>query len=306
MARVVGFLAVVVMALGVGSWSVSAFAAEGAPVTRALAVADRDAVQASAAYAIGLDGELAAAVDTDTDIDTDTDLDEPPEELGYTEPHPNLVHFQQLDLDRWASGVYSVGESLDPLIAAVDSDVEPRDDELDIERRLDGEVFTRFDIGSRQGEILPGLYTTDFDASDCGYELWHVERTSREAAVIGEEYLATGRLLVDINGIEPDWFVSSNGCGDWFQWQPRPEPRAPALNGDYWVGDLAFGQWLVPTGCIWEKAVTFRGGLLRDVVESGQGPDVIEMFDEPLGLRLRNCRTPMTFVSSFGPLRSSD
>lgn len=302
MARVVGFLAVVVLALGIGGWSIAALSTDDQASTRAIAVADREVVQALAAYAIGVDGELAASADTELD----PSLDDVPEELAYTEPQPNIVYFQELDLDRWASGVYTVGESLDPLIAEVDNDIEPRDEELPIERRLNGDVFTRYDVGSQQGEILPGLYTTDFDAVDCGYELWHVERTSREAAVIGEEYLASGRLLVDINGIEPDWFVSSTGCGDWFQWQPRPEPQAPAANGDYWLGDLALGQWLVPSGCIWEKTVTFRGGLLRDVVESGQGPDVIEVFDEPLGLRLRNCRTSMTFVSSFGPLRSTD
>ncbi len=300
----VGFVAVVVLALGVGGWSISALAAEDPTPTRALAIADRETVEASAAYAayaVGVDGEVAAGTDTGSDVDDtedESDDGDVPDELAYTEPQPNVIYFQELALDRWASGVYTVGESLDPLIAAVDSDVEPRDDQFPIERRLE--------IGGRQGEILPGLYTTDFDAADCGYELWHVERESREAAVIGEEYLAAGRLLVDINGIEPDWFVSSKGCGDWFQWLPRPEPQASADNGDYWVGDLAFGQWLVPASCMWEKTATFRGGLLRDVVESGQGPDVIDIFDEPIGLRLRNCRTPMTFVTSFGPLRSID
>ncbi|MEL7155553.1 MAG: hypothetical protein AAFN30_03030 [Actinomycetota bacterium] len=287
MGRLVGLTVVMVTMLAIGSWFVTGSSDAEATSTpdRAFAVAELDRTGSS---------ELT---DDDESVDPgDPDHQDdalPPTDLAFAAPRPH--HFEGLDVSSWASGVYAVGDSPDPEVAAADRDVRPRGEVMAIDERLNGDVFAGY-AGSRQGEIEPGLYSTDFDATDCGYELWHVARRSRTAERIGEEYLAEGRLLVTINGIEPDWFIADHNCGHWYRWQPRPEPTAPAATGDYWFEDLAPGRWLVPEGCLWEQTVAFRGALLRDVVASGQGPDLIEITEEPLGLRLRSCRSPITLI----------
>jgi hypothetical protein len=145
-----------------------------------------------------------------------------------------------------------------------------------------------------RGEIDPGLYATGFDAAGCSYELSRVMQ-DRRVAVIGEEYLAAGRVLVDLNAVEPDWFTSSGACGGWYRWSPLDVPLSQASNGDYWVGDLASGVWQVPVGCRWEKVVSFRGGQLDDVQAFGNGPDPLVIDDETYGLRIRGCPAPLTF-----------
>lgn len=290
MARLVGLSVVMVTLVVAGRWLGGIAPEASAASTQTDAAADLDADAGDVTSGAG-DPAPADGADPATD---QPDL-EPPDALPFTRPRPHVAFFDELDIARWASGIYSVGDSTDPDIADADRDVRPKVDGLAVDERLNGDVFGDY-TGSQRGEIVPGLYSTDFDATDCGYELWHVARKSRAAELIGEEYLAEGRLLVTINGIEPDWFIADHDCGDWYQWQPRPEPLAPAATGDYWVGDLAPGRWLVPDGCLWEQTVAFRGALLRDVAASGQGPDLIEVTDEPMGLRLRSCRTPITFI----------
>lgn len=138
------------------------------------------------------------------------------------------------------------------------------------------------------GDIPPGLYATRFDAEGCSYELSRV-MINRAVAVIGQDYLASGRLLVEINQIEPDWFSSAPSCGQWYAWAPVPVALTQAGNGDYWVGDLAQGQWTVPEGCRWEKVVGFRGAL-HDVVARGAGLDQPLVVDaDTYGVRVRGC-----------------
>ncbi|MEM7272036.1 MAG: hypothetical protein AAF547_03050 [Actinomycetota bacterium] len=148
------------------------------------------------------------------------------------------------------------------------------------------------DLNDR-GSLAPGRYGTSFGVEGCSFELRRVMRT-RVEEVIGRDHLAEGRLLVDINGIEPDRFVSSPECGDWVPWSPVAEPLQEAGNGDYWIGDLAHGTWTVPEGCIWEEVVGFRGANLWDVKDSAWGPTELVIDDETLGIRLRNCHLPMT------------
>lgn len=220
----------------------------------------------------------------------------------------------------WGPGAYAVGDSPDSQIASRDRDYRPRTrlfvtsseaeeasddrdgDEDDDERRDDGDEDEEGELADAEerklvrGEITPGLYATSFETEECSYELWRVMR-SRESKAIAEEYLSAGRLLVTINGIEPDWFTSTDSCGEWREWSPQPEPLTMAENGDYWIGDLTEGTWLVPRSCRWEKVVGFRGGFLYDVVEHGQGPGVVNIDDEIPGFRLRGCREPMTVSS---------
>lgn len=151
-------------------------------------------------------------------------------------------------------------------------------------------------VPEEQGSLAPGLYSTSFGVEQCSFELHRVMRT-RVEQVIGREYLAEGRLLVTINEIEPDRFVSTPSCGDWVPWSPVTEPLAVAGNGDYWIGDLEHGTWTVPTGCIWEKVVGFRGASLWDVEESARGPVELVVDEDTLGIRLRGCRQPATLQS---------
>lgn len=195
----------------------------------------------------------------------------------------------------WVFGVYEVGDSPDPIIAARDRDHRPRVPLFEREG-LEGEPGIEQGRPTR-GVITPGLYATSFDAEGCSYELWRVLEDGR-TWLIGEDYLSAGRLMVTINGVEPDWFVSSVGCARWYEWTPLGEPLTEAGDGDYWIGDLASGPWIVPEPCRWEKVVAFRGGFLLDVVEAGSGPGAMAIDEETLGLRVRGCRSPMTRLST--------
>lgn len=148
-------------------------------------------------------------------------------------------------------------------------------------------------VPDEQGTLTPGLYGTAFDAEDCSYQLRRVMRTRTEK-VIGQEYLASGRLLVTINEIEPDRFIAAPTCGNWVRWSPVAEPLEIAENGDYWIGDLRAGTWETPTGCIWEKVVGFRGASLWDVEESARSPKPLVVDEDTLGVRIRGCSEPMT------------
>ncbi len=153
------------------------------------------------------------------------------------------------------------------------------------------EAFANY-VPPELGSLNPGLYGTAFGVEDCSYELLRVMRT-KEERVVGEEYLNRGRLLVTINEIEPDRFISAPTCGDWVPWSPVLEPLESAENGDYWIGDLRRGTWNTPNGCIWEKVVGFRGASLWDVEESGRSPEPLVVDEDTLGVRIRGCAEPM-------------
>jgi hypothetical protein len=189
-----------------------------------------------------------------------------------------------------APGIYRVGDSPDRDVR--DRDVKPRVPPYD-----DDQVFVEGNIAPveqarPQGEIPPGLYATSFESSGCSYELTQVLK-DREVAVIGEDQITAGRVLVHLNEIEPDWFSSSQGCGLWYNWSPLPVALTQAGNGDYWVGDLARGVWRVPDGCRWEKVVSFRGAALDDVVSYGAGPTPLVVDFETYGVRVRGCTAPL-------------
>ena len=194
----------------------------------------------------------------------------------------------------WSPAVYTVGDTDEVRTYRSDRDVEPRGEVIS-----DDVTFEESNIPSSAqrlgGELEPGLYATSFEAERCTYELWQVLRT-RRPAVIAEEYLARGRVLVSINEIEPDWFSSTRGCGEWRRWEPLEQPLTRADNGDYWIGDLAAGAWDVPAGCVWEKVVAFRGAELADVEESGGPGQPLVVDDDTLGVRVRGCRAPLTLA----------
>ena len=146
-----------------------------------------------------------------------------------------------------------------------------------------------------QGEIAPGLYMAEATGGPCNFELWRM-MIDGQARVIGEDFLQSGRLLVVIDDVEPDWFVSSSTCSPWQPWEPRPDPTAPAADGDYAAGDLAPGIWVVPDDCLWEQVVSFRGGELRDVVASAQGPRPLIVDETTIGVRIRSCVEPITLI----------
>jgi hypothetical protein len=218
--------------------------------------------------------------------------DTPPTTLVF-DPTP-----QSIPADRvWTFGAYAIGDDPDPDVAARDRDITPREPLFEEDERLDSVTVPSY-MHAVQGELEPGLYLANDISGECNYRLWRVMKKTRTAQIIGEENLSQGRLLVTIDGYEPDWFTASAGCGHWQQWAPRPDPTAPVGNGDYAAGDLAPGRWQVPEGCIWEQVVAFRGAALRDVAANGRGPAVVEVDRSGLGLRLRSCHSPATYDQS--------
>lgn len=190
----------------------------------------------------------------------------------------------------WSAGIYVVNDSDDPN-ARYDRDVKPRETVISEDEGFEGSGIPEWAQDLR-GDIDPGLYATSFDTKGCTYELWRVMK-NRQASVIGEEYLAEGRLLASIGPIEPDWFSSSPRCGRWEEWQPLAEPLTQATNGDYWTGDLKAGLWGVPLGCRWEKVVAFRGARLSDVIDSGGNGEALFVDHDTLGVRVRGCHAPL-------------
>ncbi len=184
------------------------------------------------------------------------------------------------------SGRYRVAD----LAGSSDRDViaAPADDDYPVETDLVPH-HTLADIG----RLAPALYATTFGVADCSYELRRVS-TDRVERVIGADRLARGRMLVSLNEIEPDAFVSAAQCGEWATWSPLVEPLTVAGNGDYWIGDLARGTWSVPAGCMWEKVVGFRGAVLADVEDSAAGPLPLDVDEDTLGVRIRGCKRPLT------------
>lgn len=225
----------------------------------------------------------------------------PTEALAFVAPAPAPEPTRSATRANWSFGVYTVGDSTDPKVARFDRDLTARTPLFVEDERLPDDAPTY--LRSIQGEITPGLYATELNTEGCSYELWRVMKRTRENRVIGEDYLQSGRMLVSINGIEPDWFTSTAACGEWFEWRPRTDPGAPADNGDYWAGDLARGLWEVPSGCLWEKVAGFRGAALRDVVENGRGPQLLLVDEDTVGLRLRGCEEPITLLSLSGATR---
>lgn len=186
------------------------------------------------------------------------------------------------------SGAYDIAD--DP--ASRDRDYTARTSKKSVEPDTEFDAFANY-VPPEHGTLNPGLYGTAFGVEDCSFELRRVMRTRTEK-VVGQDFLNEGRLLVTINEIEPDRFVSAPSCGDWVPWSPVSDPLDTAGNGDYWIGDLQPGTWEVPIGCIWEKVVGFRGASLWDVEDSARGPVALIVDEDTLGVRIRGCGAPLT------------
>lgn len=257
--------------------------------------------------------QLAAMTDDQAQSDSDSQ---------YTKRAATVSRDEPAQL-AFTEGGFTVGthrikpevlEPIDDEDVEDDDDVEDQDDDVN----GSGDDQTNDDAEDRD-EAVPGLnaglYTTTFEAENCSYRLINgegdipfdylyepdpydaeeyngsrVRRNDQQVRVIGEDHLHQGRMLVTINGIEPDTFTSSNGCGSWIPWSPLQTPLTKAGDGDYWVGDLVQGEWTVPPGCIWEKVAAFRGGRLDDVIHSDLGPGSVMIDEGTLGLRIRQCQ----------------
>ncbi len=195
-------------------------------------------------------------------------------------PPPRYLSFTET----FASGVYNIAD----LPTSRDRDVAPSTRGIDRSYPVETDLVPQFSQSGR-GQLDPGLYGTAFGVRDCSYEIRRVTK-SRTEMVIGKDRLKEGRMLVSINEIEPDVFTSLPQCGGWVPWSPLVEPLTSISNGDYWIGDLELGTWDVPTDCMWEKVVGFRGAELVDVQESGLGPRPMVIDEDTLGVRIRGCQ----------------
>ena len=172
-----------------------------------------------------------------------------------------------------------------------DRDIRPRDP-AGIDYPVETDIVPGQTLAGGGEPLEPGLYATAFGVENCSYQLRSVMQDRREA-VIGEDRLLRGRMLVSVNEIEPDSFSAVPQCGEWAPWSPLVEPLRVAGDGDYWIGDLARGTWSVPDGCMWEKVVGFRGAELFDVQSSGNGTDPLVVDEDTVGVRVRGCDRPM-------------
>lgn len=225
--------------------------------------------EATDEWAIGIDGEQAGWQGFDGDS-------RPPRYLGFT--------------GGIQSGLYAIDDVADSRDRDVTAERPPADYPPETDLVPDSSLADR-------GRLAPGLYATSFGVRDCSYEIRRVNKSKTEV-VIGEDRLGEGRVLVSINEIEPDVFVSVPQCGEWSRWSPLVDPLTVAGDGDYWIGDLAIGTWSVPPGCIWEKVVGFRGAELFDVQDSAIGPRPLVVDEDTLGVRVRGCRTPLTLTDT--------
>ena len=205
-------------------------------------------------------------------------------EEAVDEPPPEFLSFAA----EIEAGDYRVSEPTGKKSKRLDKDI--------TQRKSDIEKSNRVPL-AKLPEIDPGIYTTAFDVENCGYALSavHKDRVERD---IGTDTLAQGRMMVTIEGVEPDRFSSDEACGSWSTWSPLADQLTTADNGDYWTGDLTPGIWQVPAGCIWEKVIAFRGSRLSDVEESGIGPLPLEVDSKTTGVRIRGCSKPIVFTSS--------
>jgi len=213
---------------------------------------------------------------------------------------------------------YSVNDSYEFEYLAEDEDNEPNDpdeqeddyeeedyrylDEYDLElsdeqaKQIEQLAYAEESKKTIKGSIDPGVYVTPFATKDCEYELWRIMENGEEQ-LIGSDAISEGRLIVNINGIEPDRFYSTEGCIEWSEWSQLEEPIKSISNGDYWTGDLQPGTWKLGIGCTWERVIDFRGALLTDSKDSGIYPGEIGIGKEDLGIRVRGCKSPIKFES---------
>ncbi len=240
-------------ALSVGRFQETANEIPETKAVKAVSLADTEEIALA-----GLDSVAAAGDEAD-----------PPRYLAFNEPI--------------RSGIYDIADLPDSRDRDITESTRGRDLSYPPETDLVPDASL-----SGPGQLAPGIYATAFDVRECSFELRRIMKNKREA-VIGEDRLSQGRMLVSINEIEPDTFSSVPNCGDWIPWSPLEVPLTIIGNGDYWIGDLATGTWTVPTDCMWEKVVGFRGAKLWDVQDSGHGPEPLVIDDETLGVRIRGC-----------------
>jgi len=239
------------------------------------------------AWSVNLYQEEMAVTEDRTTVRLTEDDDLPTIIEARVDPSPELLAYRP----GFAAGAYSIED----LPGSKDKDYSLRSSsKTSTEPAYPPEDGLVSGVDARQkGSLRPGLYATDFGTTECEYQLRRVMK-DREERVIGSDWLAEGRLLVEINEVEPDSFTSSFSCGEWAPWSAVSEPLKVAGDGDYWIGDLARGEWTIPDGCLWEKVVSFRGARLVDVEESGRGPDdSLYVGHKTFGVRIRNCMTPI-------------
>ncbi len=162
------------------------------------------------------------------------------------------------------------------------------------------EAGDRTSLSEIAGTIDPGIYVTPVETTDCSYELTRIAEDG-SVQLIGSDSITEGRLMVHINGVEPDFFYSTPGCGEWSEWSELAEPLSAIDNGDYWIGDLVQGTWQAGDGCSWERVSDFRGAQLADIVEAGIGQDQFAISESMTGVRVRNCINPSFLLDEAIP-----
>ena len=230
-----------------------------------------------------LSGDELTLIDDKDDDDDDDDEEEDDDFQDFESVDPDSPSRFQADLE----------DELEDILDEYDLDF----DEVNLSTF---EASTRTSLSEIGGSIDPGIYVTPVTATDCSFELTRIAEDG-SVQVVGSDEITQGRLIVNINGVEPDFFYSTPGCGEWSEWSQLSEPLSAIDNGDYWIGDLVEGTWQTGDGCTWERVSDFRGAQLADIVESGNDQNNFAINESMTGVRIRNCINPSFLTDSEIP-----
>lgn len=243
-----------------------------------------------------LDSDFLAGNEQDlvpVDDDDDDEDDDDSQEDEESEDESDLEDSEPEELDFPSEFSEELEEELEDILDEYNLDF----DEVNLSNV---EAGVRTSLSEISGTIEPGIYVTPVETTDCSYELTRIAEDG-SVQLIGSDSISDGRLIVNINGVEPDFFYSTPGCGEWSQWSQLAEPLSAIGNGDYWIGDLVAGAWQAGDGCIWERVSDFRGAQLADIVEAGTDQDQFAINDSLTGIRVRNCLNPSILVENSIP-----
>jgi hypothetical protein len=150
-------------------------------------------------------------------------------------------------------------------------------------------------VGTADGQVKPGLYTTP-GSSSCYFA--RLRDFTRGLDSIIQNEIGSGRMFVEV--LPTDAGVESSRCGRWF---PAP-PELPSFNatpnsaipdGMHRVGvDVMPGTWRTngPAGgsCYWSRVKDWQGGLDSMITNDiGPAPRTVTILPTDVGFTSSRC-----------------
>lgn len=145
-------------------------------------------------------------------------------------------------------------------------------------------------------EIRPGTYVATVSASAGCYWERRSAAGSSFAGIISNDFISyTGRVIVTIGS--GDKYFSSERCGAWTRYVPKPGPKASFGDGMFGVGvHLKPGVYRNSNssgGCYWERLSGFGGSIVHDVIENEftYSRSIVEISSSDVGFLSNRCGT---------------